>query len=69
MYKKNNGMLEIKVIDDGPGIAKNSLLGLGIAIQNIENRLKNLYGSQSKLMLVNADIKGAVAMIQIPLKV
>lgn len=64
---KNNNCLVIRVIDDGPGLVCTNSSGLGLAMQNIENRLKNLYGEFGKLTLNNADDKGAIAMIEIPL--
>ncbi len=67
--KINMQYLLIKVSDDGPGLSSGHVVGLGMAMQNIENRLKNLYGDLASLSLKNAEIKGAVAMLKIPIQV
>jgi len=60
--------LIIEVIDDGPGLSmQSSTLGLGIALNNIKNRLTLLYGEMSQLTLINNQIKGITATINIPL--
>ncbi len=61
--------LVITVTDNGPGLSGHGSSGLGIAMQNIENRLKNLYGNEGCLTLKNADPKGAMAMLHIPIQV
>ncbi len=66
--KIENHFLKIKVIDDGPGISKTPSSGMGMALQNIESRIKNLYGARGELTLVNGDSKGAIASLQIPIK-
>ena len=60
--------LRIAVCDDGPGLSNHHKGGLGMAMQNIENRLKNLYGDLGQLTLKNGDSKGAVALLQIPIR-
>lgn len=64
---KHPRYLLIEVSDDGPGLSNHHAVGLGMAMQNIENRLKNLYGDLGTLTLKNAEIKGAVAVLQIPI--
>jgi signal transduction histidine kinase len=61
--------LVITVTDNGPGLSGHGSSGLGIAMQNIENRLKNLYGNEGCLTLKNAGPKGAMAMLHIPIQV
>lgn len=65
----NAQQLVITVTDNGPGLASHASSGLGIAMQNIENRLKNLYGNAGLLTLQNAVPKGAIAMLFIPIQV
>ncbi|WP_444993826.1 sensor histidine kinase [Aliikangiella sp. IMCC44359] len=64
---KASNLLKIKVIDDGPGLLNHSSKGLGMALQNIENRLKILYGADGQFTLLNASERGAIAMFQVPL--
>jgi len=60
--------LLIEVIDDGPGLyQQTSSLGLGIALNNIKSRLALLYGKTSQLKLINNQLKGIKAVINIPL--
>lgn len=62
--------LLISVADNGPGLAKNAEdSGLGMAMQNIANRLRNLYGNSGLLTLKNGSDQGAIAMLQIPIQV
>jgi signal transduction histidine kinase len=64
----DNGTLVIEVLDDGPGLTKQSLsTGLGMALKNIKGRLKLLYGEESELTLKKRIGKGAVASINIPI--
>lgn len=60
--------LIIAVRDDGPGLSNQHAGGLGMAMQNIENRLKNLYGDLGQLTLKNADHKGAIALLHLPIQ-
>jgi hypothetical protein len=65
-----NNQLLIEVLDDGPGLNKQSQsTGLGIAMKNIKSRLSILYGQSSELVLKNRATKGAMAVINIPLPV
>jgi two-component system sensor histidine kinase YesM len=65
--RRDNQTLKIKVIDDGPGLIKGHSTGLGLALQNIANRLENLYGGAAKLTLQNGDNKGVVVVLKIPM--
>lgn len=64
---KNDVLLVLEVKDDGPGLLDTQSDGLGMAMHNIENRLKHLYGNKGKLTLKNSPHGGAIATIEIPL--
>lgn len=68
---KNNNFLEVKVIDTGVGMvaslnSKNKS-GNGMALQNIKDRLKILYGDDGMLTLQSNEPRGFIAKINIPL--
>ncbi len=60
------GRLEITIQDDGVGLPAKSFKE-GIGLNNIRSRLKNLYEDDYKFVLRNRDIKGAVALVDLPL--
>jgi len=65
----DNDNLVIEVLDDGPGLTKQSLsTGLGMALKNIKGRLQLLYGEESGLTLKKRKDKGTVASINIPIQ-
>lgn len=64
---KTASFLKLEVEDDGQGLTDAQANGLGMAMQNIENRLKHLYGKKGELTLTNGRHRGAVATICIPL--
>ncbi len=64
----DNEQLVIQVLDDGPGLSKQSSTGLGIALKNIKSRLKLLYGTDSELILENRPEKGTIASVNIPIQ-
>src|SRR5580704_9989876 len=62
-----NGMLEMKVQDDGPGLApgsQNQTRGIGLA--NTRARLKQLYGDAAGLSIENEAQGGVVATVVLP---
>ena len=62
-----NGMLEMKVQDDGPGLAPGSpgqTRGIGLA--NTRARLKQLYGDAARLSVENEEQGGVVATVVLP---
>src|SRR5215471_4883068 len=62
-----NDTLEIKVKDDGPGLAdKRSSDGSGIGLSNTRARLKQLYGDAAKLTVGNDEEGGVVVTIVLP---
>ena len=62
-----NGMLEMKVQDDGPGLAPSSPSQTrGIGLANTRARLKQLYGDAARLSVENEEQGGVVATVVLP---
>ena len=61
-----NTRLQLSVRDDGAGI-RPSYGKQGIGIQNIQARLKEIFENDFSFTLINHSVKGAVAVIDIPL--
>ena len=53
-----NGMLHLKVHNDGPSIVPGALTGLGIGSANVQSRLRTLYGSAFTYEMENAAAGG-----------
>jgi len=62
----SGGSLEIRVRDDGPGLAPTRSGASGIGLANTRARLEQLYGSAAHLSLENDPRGGAVATILLP---
>ena len=59
--------LEIKVKDDGPGLADTkSIEGNGIGVSNTRARLQQLYGDAARLSVENGEVEGVVVTIVVP---
>ncbi len=62
-----NDTLEIKIKDDGPGLAdKRSVEGNGIGLSNTRARLQQLYGDSAKLNIENGLDGGVVVTMALP---
>jgi LytS/YehU family sensor histidine kinase len=68
---RDNGMLRIKVSDDGPGLESGWQMeeSEGIGLANTCERLKHLYGNEHQFDLSNSATGGTVAAIAIPFRV
>ncbi len=66
--QRTNGTLELKVTDNGNGVAEGAspTRRQGIGLANTRSRLQHLYGSQYRLELTNATGGGFQARIAIP---
>jgi LytS/YehU family sensor histidine kinase len=71
--RRVNDTLEIRVEDDGPGLARQSDCALksdsnekGIGLSNTRARLEQLYGSAARLTLQNAEGGGAAVTMVLP---
>jgi hypothetical protein len=63
--------IDIRVTDNGPGpgsTGKGSREGLGIALDNIRERLEKLYGDRARLSLEALPEGGTVAVLSIPIE-
>jgi sensor histidine kinase YesM len=70
--RREDGMLNMRVRDDGPGLSKSLSAdadGKGIGVANTRARLRQLYGAAHRFDLRNAETGGTVAAITIPFQV
>ncbi len=66
--QRNNGRVSLRVRDDGPGPAPGSRLRFGVGLNNVQSRLKQLYGDESSLELTGGNGRGCEAIITIPFR-
>lgn len=68
--KKNNGILKVRVQDNGPGLSddqrKTAPLKRGLGLSNTRERLQQLYGKGHRFELENAPEGGLVVTVEIP---
>ncbi len=65
--RRNNGTLELRVTDNGPGLgAGQAAPAEGIGLSNTRSRLSHLYGKDYRFELHNADGGGLEARIDLP---
>ncbi len=65
----DNGMLCLRVADDGPGLSSDKLpLKEGVGLTTTRQRLNNLYGMQHDFSLRNSPLGGLVVELTIPFK-
>jgi signal transduction histidine kinase len=68
---EENGSIDIRVTDNGPGpggAEKGTRKGLGIALENIRERLEKLYGDRASLSLEAIPEGGTMAILRIPVQ-
>jgi two-component system, LytTR family, sensor kinase len=67
---RDDGMLIIRVCDDGPGLQSGWRIeeSEGIGLANTSERLKHLYGAQHRFDLSNGATGGMIAAIAIPFR-
>lgn len=65
-----NGMLQLKVANDGPTLAGDEqVTDSGIGLSNIRTRLQSLYGNRFHLSIANRDQKSGVeVLLRVPFK-
>jgi len=65
-----NGMLQIQVKDNGPGLNVENMVftrtGKGVGLANTRARLKHLYGASHRFELTNSSAGGLVVTFEIP---
>jgi LytS/YehU family sensor histidine kinase len=64
--RRDNGMLQLEIQDDGRGIAATDNLSEGIGLKNTRQRLEQLYGSNQELRLQNGDSGGFLVQVRLP---
>jgi two-component system LytT family sensor kinase len=68
--RRDDGLLEMKVYDDGPGLKREWRIeeSDGIGLSNTRARLEQLYGDRYRFDVHNRDEGGVEAVIMIPLR-
>ncbi|HKN57778.1 MAG TPA: ATP-binding protein, partial [Gemmatimonadaceae bacterium] len=64
--RRDGDMLELTVMDDGPGIAPDAAQPLGHGLANTRERLRTLYGEGASLEVLPAPGGGTIARLRIP---
>jgi two-component system LytT family sensor kinase len=59
-------MLEVSVLDDGPGIGTGAAVPEGHGLANTRERLRALYGERASLEIAAAPGGGTIATLRIP---
>ncbi|HWT02049.1 MAG TPA: histidine kinase [Pyrinomonadaceae bacterium] len=69
--RRENGLLQLKVADDGPGLKRDWRMedGGGIGLSNTRERLKQLYGREHRFEVRNREGGGVEATLLIPWRV
>jgi len=71
--ERRDGMIELQVIDDGPGLQQCNEEGAeefkeGIGLANTRARLRRLYGDEHRIEIKDADGGGLAVKLSIPFR-
>jgi signal transduction histidine kinase len=64
--QRQNGLLCLKVCDNGPGLGENTVVKEGVGLTNTRARLSQLYGTACRLELESAASGGMMVTLLIP---
>jgi two-component system, LytTR family, sensor kinase len=64
--RRDAGMLDVSVEDDGPGAAPGTVDVTGHGLENTRERLRTLYGERASLAVTAASPRGVVARLRVP---
>lgn len=64
--ERANGVLKLRVVDNGRGLPQDGQPRLGIGLENTRRRIETLYGKQARLTLGNATPGGTEVFLTIP---
>ena len=64
-----NGMLTLRIVDDGRGLPQNQEIREGFGLRNTRRRLEQLYGDAGKLLVSNRDGGGTEVVVTIPRRI
>jgi two-component system LytT family sensor kinase len=63
---RSDGMLEIRLLDDGPGFTDDGPRREGIGVANTRARLEQMYGQKHRFEMMNAPGGGLLVTIAVP---
>jgi Predicted signal transduction protein with a C-terminal ATPase domain len=68
---RQNGMLRIRISDDGPGLPKGQTTSAkeGVGISNTRARLAQLYGDNQRFDLIAGDKNGLIVNLEVPFRI
>ena len=66
VVRREGAMLEMSVVDDGPGIGAETTPPKGHGIENTRERLRALYGGDASLVIATRPTGGTIATLRIP---
>jgi len=67
--RRDRDMLELSVVDDGPGIDEQVAIPKGHGIDSTRERLRALYGERASLVVARAPDGGTIATLRLPVRI
>ena len=64
--ERADGVLQLRVVDNGRGLPQDGRLMLGIGLENTRRRIETLYGTRAQLALGNATPAGTEVLLTLP---